>query len=106
LESGGAIDHAENPEPRGYTVEISQLALQARENRKRRETRQALRLVERDIETDFAPRARKRAVGVLGSVTRNVDVIAVNPHPGKRQRDAGREDQRLRKREAECLQFS
>src|SRR4030095_2701171 len=46
-ESRRAVDHAEHPKPRRDAIEVSEFALQACENRQRREARGVARLLHR-----------------------------------------------------------
>src|SRR4030095_4294667 len=58
-ESRRAVDHAEHPEPCRDAIEISELALQARKNRQRRETRGVARFLQRHVEPDLPQRCRE-----------------------------------------------
>ena len=81
IEARCGIHHSEHPEPRSHAVEITELALQAPENRERGQARRVLRLLERHGEADLPQRTCERAVAVLRCVARYVTAVAANAHP-------------------------
>lgn len=62
------IHHAEDPRPRGDSIEIAELTLQASKYRQAGESRCVIGLLFGDFKTHLAERRRERAVRVGGSM--------------------------------------
>ena len=75
IESGSDIDHAEYLDDPSDAVEVSQLFLKCRQNRQRREAWRLAPLIEGKIPSDLST---NDAVSIDGSVTSDVDQVAVN----------------------------
>src|SRR5262245_4860389 len=84
VEARRGIHHAEDARPRTHAVEIAERALEAAENRERREARGVLALLERDLAAYLAERPGEATVGILRPVPRDVGARAEHAHEPKR----------------------
>src|ERR671933_658010 len=95
------VDHAVHHQPGTHTVKVTQLALEATEDCQSCRAGGLVALLRGDLCPYLAKGTSGRAVWCEGTMPRDVDTIAIDPHPGERCLHRWRELGRLGKGQPE-----
>src|SRR5271169_6592984 len=99
-------DHPEHAQPRSHPAELAQLALEASQDRKRREACGVIALLDAEFAPELAQRWGDGTVGVLRPTPRNQSPITAHAHERERQAHTGSHYHRPRQGKAPLPQSS